>query len=143
MTTNRLRIRILRELYDNKDRQYADLHALRVLDTQGHEWVSSNRRTAVIFDDQQARLTFGESPSAWLAAAVHLEPTTARTVARLKADRPVPALLANRFGQGEAYLVATCDGNFGPEDSFWAGLLDWRSVSQRFWRAGMTLTAIA
>ena len=56
--------------------------------------------------------------------AVLASPTTARTVATVQAAHPAAAILANRFGEGTAYLLTASDGlNEGAgADSLWNGV---------------------
>lgn len=119
----KLRVKILRELYQGQDRQYADVQAIRVLDAKGHDWVSgSAARVPLTFDDPRLRLAFGDARPAWIPMAVRVEGTGARTAASLQCSGTPPAILANHFGSGEAYLVTTGDGALDKDDPFWAGL---------------------
>ena len=65
---------------------------------------------------------FGDRPPAWAPLAVRVEPTTAEVIARLPGEPPVPAILKNRLGRGDAYFVATADAAFTATDPFWKGL---------------------
>jgi hypothetical protein len=119
----KLRVKILREQYQNEDRQYADVAAIRVLDAQGHDWVGgSASRIPLVFHDPEIGGLFADPPSNWMPLAVRVQPTSSRTVASLLPDHSAPAILTNRFGSGEAYLVATSDGCFERDDPFWKGL---------------------
>jgi hypothetical protein len=117
----KLRVKILKELYQGKDRQYADVRAVRVVDAKGRDWVGgSATRIPVTFDDPDIGRAFEESPVAWAPMAVSVEPTTGKMAAHLQAQGP--AILNNRFGQGEAYLFTTSDGAFRVDHRFWSGL---------------------
>ena len=119
----KFRVKILRELYQGQDRQYADVGAIRLVDTKGHNWVGgSPGRIPLAFEGADVRRVFGEAPLAWAPRAVAVKPTTAKTVASLGGATLVPAILANRPGKGVAYLVTTGDGFLRKDDPSWAGL---------------------
>jgi hypothetical protein len=134
---DKLRVKILKELYQGQDRQYADLAALRVLDASGRDWVAGRAaRIPLRFEEPEVGRLFGEvavpSPPgrgqaegaavSWPPMAIGVEVTTAKVVATLQAKHPAVAMLANRFGSGEAHLVTTGDGAFDAEHAFWHGL---------------------
>ena len=119
----KLRVKILRELFQGEDRPYADVAAVHVIDTKGHDWVGgSPTRIPLMFTDSELKRTFGDSPIVWKPAAVSVEPTTANVVAGLQAKDPAAAVLKNRFEEGEAYLITTTDGAFDADHPFWPGL---------------------
>jgi len=119
----KLRVKILKELYQGEDRQYADVRAVRVLDTKGRDWVGgAATRIPLTFDDPDTARAFEDSPVAWAPMAVSVEPTTANTVAHLQAKAPAAAILKHRFGDGEAHLITTSDGAFRIDHPFWSGL---------------------
>jgi len=119
----KFRVKILRELYQGKDRQYADVGAVHLVDTKGHNWVGQSAgRIPLAFDGADVRRAFAQTPAAWAPRAVDAKPTTAETVARLGGAKSAPAILANRAGKGVAYLVTTGDGFLRTGDPFWAGL---------------------
>ena len=109
--TNRVRVSILRELYEGHDRPYADVESIRVLDRSGR-----NRARSAVQPVRVSGALEGELPPSAIAAA----PTTAEVVARLDHPDRAPAVLRNRFGNGHALLV-TCTAV--PSDGpFWTGL---------------------
>ncbi len=123
LPVERLKVKILKELFQGEDRQYADVRAVRVLDTNGRDWVGgSATRIPLTFDDSDIGRAFGVPPLAWAPMAVSIEPTTGKTVAHLQAKAPAAAILRNRFGQGESYLFTTSDGAFRIDHPFWTGL---------------------
>jgi hypothetical protein len=110
-TTKRIRVRILHELYEGRDRSYADVEAIRVLDRSGR-----NRARATVQPVRVSGALEGELPPSALAVT----PTTAEVLARFDHPDHPPALLRNKFGQGQALLV-TCP--VVPRDGpFWTGL---------------------
>lgn len=118
-----LRVKILKELYQGEDRQYADVRAVRVLDAKGRDWVGGSATCIPLtFDDPDIGRAFEDSPITWPPMAVRVETTTAKMVAQLQAKSPTAAILKNRFGQGEAYLITTSDGGFRIDHPFWTGL---------------------
>jgi hypothetical protein len=119
----KLRVKILRELYQNKDRPYADVRALRVLDAQGRDWAGgSAARLPLTFAEPEFGRVFGDLPVACPPQAVRVAPATATAIAHLKAQGPVPALFRNPCGKGESYLVTASDGAFDTDHLFWSGL---------------------
>jgi len=97
-TTNRIRVSILHELYEGRDRPYADVEAIRVLDRSG-----CNRARSAVQPVRVSGVLEGELPP----SAVAVAPTTAEVVARFDHPDHPPAVLRNRFGNGHAVLV-TC-----------------------------------
>ena len=111
MKTGRIRVKIIRELYQGKDRQYADVESIRVLDRAG----SNCARSAPVSVYVSGALTGALPPS-----AVAVAPTTAEVLARFDHTENAPAVLRNKVGKGQALLV-TC--NAVPDDAtFWANL---------------------
>lgn len=110
-TTNRLRVSILHELYEGRDRSYADVEAIHVLDPSGR-----NRARSAIEPVRVSGAVEGELPP----SAVAVAPTTVEVVARFDHPDQPPAVLRNRFGKGQALLV-TCPAV--PSDGpFWSSL---------------------
>ena len=119
----KLRVKILRELFQGEDRPYADVAAVHLIDTKGHDWVGGvATRIPLVFTDSELKRTFGDSPIVWKPTAVNVKPTTARVVAGLQAKAPAAAVLKNRFKAGEAFLITTTDGALDAEHPFWPGL---------------------
>ncbi len=120
--TDRIRVTILRELFEGKDRQYADVESVRVLDEAGHNWASSVSRPISV------RGTTAEYAPAFRASlaippwAVAVEPTTAEVVARFELPDSPPAITRNRFGNGQVIYVAASDQVLRDNRGFWAGL---------------------
>ncbi|MBM4093706.1 MAG: hypothetical protein FJ276_30510 [Planctomycetes bacterium] len=110
-TTNRLRVSVLRELYEGADRSYADVESIRVLDGQGN-----NRARSAVRPVRLSGAIEGELPP----SAVAVAPTTAEVLACFDYPDNPPAVLRNRFGNGHA-LLAT--GTAVPSDGpFWTSL---------------------
>ena len=109
--TDHVRVRILRELYEGKDRSYADVESIRVLDRTGRNRASAAVGLARMVGALEGRV----APS-----AVTVTPTTAEVLARYDNADKSPAVLRNKFGQGVAWLV-TC--STAPSDpQFWTHL---------------------
>lgn len=121
--TDRIRVTILRELYENEDRQYADVEAIRVLDTADRD-CSTNRAqpvpVAATSPDLQHAL--GQESLSFLPMAVRVRPAGAEVMAELDHADRLPAVLRNRFGRGQAILVTTSEGSFQEDASFWSVL---------------------
>ena len=110
--TNRVRVKILREMFQGKDRPYADVEAIRVLDRAG-----TNRASGTF---EPVRVVGSLVELALPPSAIAVEPTTAEVLARFDHAGKSPAILRNRFGQGQAFLVtANAAGNDAP---LWAAL---------------------
>ncbi len=111
VSTNRVRVSILHELYEGRDRSYADVEAIRVLDPGDR----NRARSAV----QPVRVS-GEIEGELPPSAVAVAPTTAVVVARFDHPDQPPAVLRNKLGNGQALLV-TCPAV--PSDGpFWTSL---------------------
>ena len=98
LRTSRVRVQVLRELYEGHDRQYADVESIRVLDRTGRNCALSG-----VAPMHVSGVLEGELPP----PAVAVARTSAEVLARF--DRPVnaPAILRNKFGKGRAWLL-TC-----------------------------------
>ncbi|MCX6927809.1 MAG: alpha-L-fucosidase [Verrucomicrobia bacterium] len=109
--TSRVRVKILRELYDGLDRQYADVESIRVLDRTGRNCARSGSRPVRVLGAVE-----GELPPSAVAVAA----TTAEVLARFDDSEKSPVVLRNRFGKGQAFLVTSpsaCDDRM-----FWNSL---------------------
>lgn len=122
--TGRIRIKILRELYQGRDRQYADLEGIRVLDKAGLDWAGCKPRmvSARHILPEFERLAGGLSFAPW---AVAVQPTTAKAVAHWDAAGQEPAILTNQFGRGTAWLVTASDTAQGENPGFWRNFRTW------------------
>jgi hypothetical protein len=121
--TDRVRVKVLRELFEGEDRQYADVESIRLLDPTGRD-LSTNPVASIPMTPltPEAKRAFQPSPVHVLPMAVRIQPTTAEVIARLDEDGLWPAMLRNRLGRGEAILVTTSEGSFQGDNPFWAGL---------------------
>ncbi len=119
--TRRVRIRILKELYQGKDRQYADVEAVRIYDKTGRERATNRASVPLTATTKEAKKALaggvGISP-----AVVRLEPTEAEVLAKLDAPGQWPAVLRNRFGKGQAILVAAAESSLRNNRAFWIAL---------------------
>ncbi len=123
ITTDRIRVKILGELYQGQDRQYADVEAIRLLDATGYDH-AANRPTTVPLKwaSAKAKQTFGDIDVAIRPMALQVEPTTAKVLAELDTEDAHPIILRNRFGQGEAIMIATSEAALQENPAFWSGL---------------------
>lgn len=121
--TDRIRVTILRELYEGEDRQYADVEAIRVLDAADRD-CSTNRAqpVAVVATAPDLQRAIGQEPLSFLPMAVRVKPTGAEVIAELDNGNRSPAVLRNRFGRGQAILVTTSEGSFQENAAFWTAL---------------------
>jgi hypothetical protein len=119
--TRRVRIRILKELYEGKDRQYADVEAVRIYDKTGRERATNRASVPLTATTKEAKQALaggvGIAP-----AVVRLEPTEAEVLAKLDAPGQWPAVLRNRFGKGQAVLVAAGESSLRNNPAFWTAL---------------------
>jgi len=113
--TNRIRVKILRELFNGDDRQYADVEAIRVLDRTGINRANGRFEPVRVVASLRDTAAFSLPPS-----AIAVEPTTAEVLARFDNADKSPAILRNKFGQGHALLV-TADA-MPQEAPFWTAL---------------------
>ena len=121
-TAEKVRVRILKELYQGKDRQWADLAALLIFDAKGKEYVRTQAtRAALTVEDAEASRAMGEAPS-WPASAVRAEPAGAMAAARFQTAGQPAAILINRVGQGSAWYLAAGDGLLAADASAMDGL---------------------
>ena len=112
---SRVRAKILRELFQGQDRQYADVEAIRVLDHAG------KNRARGQFEPVRVIATAAELGGLSLPpSAVAVEPTTAEVLARFDQADQSPAVLRNRFGKGRAFLVTTTVA--GDDAPLWTAL---------------------
>jgi hypothetical protein len=113
--TDRVRVKILRELFRGNDRQHADVESIRVLDVTG------NNRAIGKFEPVRLVTTTADLQKLTLPpSAVAVEPTTAEVLARFDNADKSPALLCNRFGKGRAFLLTTTV--VGDDAQLWTAL---------------------
>jgi hypothetical protein len=113
---NRVRVKILRELFSGDDRQHADVEAIRILDRAGQ-----NRASGKFEPVRIVSASLRDAKDLWLPpSAVAVEPTTAEVLARFDNPDKSPALLCNRFGKGRAYLATSTA--LSEDSPFWAAL---------------------
>ncbi len=121
--TRQIRVKILRELYQGQDRQYADVEASRVFDAAGRDRSTNRAATAtLVAAAPDAERAFGSKLPSFLPMAVGVEPTTAEVLARLNDKNRSPAILRNRHGRGEAILITVPEAALRGSESFWTGL---------------------
>jgi len=121
--TNAIRVTILRELFQNEDRQYADVEAIRVFDTTGRNCSTSETASVpIVAAAADAERAFEGEAVSFLPMAVNVEPTTAEVIARLADEGRSAAVLRNRCGRGEAILITTSEGSFQGDSPLWAAL---------------------
>jgi hypothetical protein len=109
---NRVRVKILRELYQGKDRPYADVESIRVLDSAG-----LNRAGGKF---EPVRVVGSQIELALPPSAIAVDPTTAEVLARFDNVDKSPAILRNRFGQGQTWLVTA--NTAGGDLALWTAL---------------------
>ena len=105
-TTDRIRVKILRELYLGYDRQYADVQAIRLFDRAGRNRALGSYRPVRVNACVGQPSPPTDVPLTLPPSAVAVEPTTADVVARFDNREGSPAILRNRFGEGRALLVS-------------------------------------
>ena len=105
-TIDRLRVKVLRELYLGYDRQYADVQAIRLLDRAGRNRALGSHRPVRVNVCVAQPSPPADAPLTLPPSAVAVEPTTAEVVARFDNRERSPAILSNRFGEGRALLVS-------------------------------------
>ncbi len=113
--TQAIRITILRELFQEQDRQYADVEAIRVLDKAGRD-CSTSRGMPIVATAEDLRRVLEAASVSFPPRALDVERTTAEVIARLDCRDGPPAILRNRYGDGEAILVTAGEGSFSHQD---------------------------
>jgi len=131
--TDRVRVKILRELFQGQERQYADVESIRVLDRAGRDWASAlPEPVRVLGAAADFTRWFGDSLALppW---AVAVEPTTAEVLGRFDHPGPPrgearpyggnpPAILRNKVGRGQAVLITASDPVLRDHAAFWSGV---------------------
>jgi hypothetical protein len=103
----RIRVKILRELFQGADRQYADVASIRVLDRAGRNVAAGKWEPIHLLDAAVGLANLALPP-----AAVSVEPTTAEVLARFDNAQRSPAILQRSLGKGCTWLItATGIGN--------------------------------
>ncbi len=122
MRTDRIRVKILRELYQGQERQWADVEAIRVVDTTGRNHALNQLQPLPLTNlTPELQAAFEGLSVEFPPMALVLEPTTAKPLATMGKTGP-PAILRNVYGKGDAILIATSEGAFKADDPFWTGL---------------------
>ncbi len=115
--TNVIRVTILRELYRGQYRQYADVESSRVLDKAGRD-CSTSRGIPIVAATEDLRQVFKAATVSFPPKTLDVQRTTAEVIGRLDGKDGPPAILRNRYGDGEAILVTTGEGSFRGQDGF-------------------------
>lgn len=106
-----IRVKILRELYQGEDRQYADVEAIRVLDKAGRD-CSTRRGIPIVAAPENLLQMLADAPLAFPAHVLDVESKSAEVIAHLDSKDDPPAILKNHYGKGDAILVTTGDQSF-------------------------------
>jgi hypothetical protein len=94
---SRLRVKILSERYQGKDRDYADVASIRVLDGSGRDLAAKPK---------PIQLTgAGYEGAALMAPTAAVEPVSAEVLARFEPVGNLPAVLRRSVGQGKVFTV--------------------------------------
>ncbi len=121
-STDKIRVKILRELYQGQERQLADIEAIRVIDAAGRNHALNKYVPAPLTGlAPELQAAFKGLDIKFPSMALDLELTTAKPLATL-GQNGAPAILRNRHGKGEAILIATSEGAFSADDPLWIGL---------------------
>jgi len=121
--TDRIRVTVRRELYDGRDRRLADVEAIRILDAEGrNRAVDAPPPVRVVATTKAWREAAGEEPIRILPKAVGVEPVTAEILARADSEAGPALILRNRFGEGEAILIAAGEPAFRDAPAMWTAL---------------------
>ena len=114
-----IRVKILRELFEGKDRQYADVEEIRVLDTAGRNLACRRPAGVPVVATSDALGTARSGAMSFPPMALEVEPTTAEVLARLETGHGAPAVLRNRCGRGEAIWIAASEAAFRGSPGSW------------------------
>ncbi len=111
---DKIRVKILKELFLGQDRSHADL-----------EEIQGFGETAIRIKkhDSRTRRAFSDEAMIFSPMMVRVKPTTAKAIATLDDEEQTPLILRNRFGRGEALLVTTTEEAFSVAGNFWPGLV--------------------
>ena len=121
--TAKVRVKILRELVGKKNRQIADVEAIRIFDKAGRNRAAEHElRIPVTLETPEAKTAFGAEPFSFAPMAAQVEAAGAEVLARLGTEGRPPAILRNRVGKGQAILVVTTGAAFRDDARFWTGL---------------------
>jgi len=121
--TRYVRVKILGELYQGKPRRLADVEAVRLLDTNGRNWATDrSQRTGLIDLTPNLSRAFGDARLSVAPMAVQVEATTAEVLARLGMEGKPPAILRNRYGNGQTVLITSSESAVRGDAELWAGL---------------------
>lgn len=96
---------------------------IQILDTNGRNWATHEPRYIGLADVDASASGLLKSGDCIPPIVAQARPTSAEVLARLNTpDRP-PVLFRNRFGQGQAILLATTDGACRTQPALWSALI--------------------
>jgi len=130
VSASQIRVRILKEQVGGRDRQIADVEAIRIFDTAGRNRATEQElRVPVAFKTPAAKEAFGAAAVTFAPVVVRVRTKGAETLAELDTRGGPAALLRNQFGKGQAILVTTSGAAMGDDPAFWSGLARLLGVS--------------
>lgn len=121
-SAQRIRVTIRRELYEGKDRQWADIEAIRVLDAAGRNWARAGDRAMPVRGASADWARWAAEGLSMPPQAVEVAPASAEVLARFELPGGPPAVTQNRVDRGRVIYVATSDQALRNHDAFWASL---------------------
>ena len=114
--TAAVRVKILRELYQGEERQYADVESIRVLGPEGNDLSTAEAASVPLVPAvEDLRQFLASTPVAFPPVIADIEPSTAEVLGRLASADGPPAVLRNAYGDGEALLIAAPEASFGDQ----------------------------
>jgi hypothetical protein len=121
--TDKIRVKILRANYGGHDSVRAAAESIAVLDPAGRNWaIRSIPRLAVSSDETSVQQAMAEGSLSFLPMVATVEATSASVVAAVGNEQHSPAILRNRFGQGEALLLTTGEAALLGDAASWNAL---------------------
>jgi hypothetical protein len=114
--TRRIRVKVLKELFQAGDRRIADVEAIRILDARGRDHARPGGTPAVRLVAQAgSKLTLPETLSLPAGRVARVEPAGATVLARFGEGDAAPAIVCSDFGRGKAYLIAPGEAALGAD----------------------------
>jgi hypothetical protein len=121
--TQAIRVTLLRERYQGQDRQYADVEAIRVFDTEGQDRSTLDvTRLPLVATDERLQHILQRSPASCTLKILDVQQIGAEVMARLGDAQGPAVMLRHDYGKGEAILVTCSANSLAVQDAFYTVL---------------------
>ncbi len=128
VSTDNVKIKILREIWNEKERRNADLEAIRIFDANGENWADKNAsKVAVNVSDDKIKNLLGNDKLDVFPLVARVKVTDGTVLATCTTpEGDIPVIVHKSYGKGSVYYCAASESAVVGNPVFWkavSGLL--------------------